>query len=179
MITDAQFWKYEKETGKLENKACNWIHADLSWDVPEEGEEGFVEDRSDPSLGVMTVMKKLSKRQTLTKEKYLDSTECEKCGYDQSLDGPNEVTTDDKNDTNDDSSDDKNDIPIIEVKAKDDMLLIDQIWLRTFVNDNGYFTLENQESGAVLTATSCPKKYKNSELEGLHWVSITLFTLQR
>ena len=90
-----------------------------------------------------------------------------------------ENSTDDKNDANDESSDDKNNIPIIEPKAKDDMLLIDQIWLRTFVNDNGYFTLENQESGAVLTASSCPKKYKNSELEGLHWVSTTLFTLQR
>ena len=43
LITDAQFWKYEKVTGKLENKACNWIHADLSWDVPDEGAEGFVE----------------------------------------------------------------------------------------------------------------------------------------
>ena len=43
--------------------------------------------------------------------------------------------------------------------------------LGTFINDYGYFMLENHESEVVLNATSSTKKYSNSELEGLHWVT--------
>ena len=75
----------------------------------------------------------------------------------------------------DDTVDD-NDIPIIALQPKDGILSHEQLWVRSMVCDNGYFTLENPSSGAVLTACDGPwakiKEYRACEVEGLHWVSI-------
>ena len=118
----------------MENKAFRWIYAQNSWTIPKEGEEGFIEEKSEESLGVLTVIK------------------------DDSVDG--------------------NDIPIIELKPRDGILLNEQLWVRSMICDNGYFTLENTSTGAVLTACDGPwskiKEYRASELEGLHWVSTYL-----
>ena len=74
----------------------------------------------------------------------------------------------------DDTVDD-NDIPIIALQPKDGILSHEQIWVRSMICNNGYFTLENPSSGAVLTACDGPwaklKEYRACEVEGLHWVS--------
>ena len=123
----------------MENKAFRWIYAQNSWTIPEEGEEGFIEEKSEESLGVLTVIK------------------------------PDTL--------------DENDIPTIELKPRDGILLNEQLWVRSMICDNGYFTLENTSTGAVLTACDGPwskiKEYRASELEGLHWVStLDSFSIQ-
>ena len=75
----------------------------------------------------------------------------------------------------DDTVDD-NDIPIVALQPKDGILSHEQIWVRSMICNNGYFTLENPSSGAVFTACDGPwakiKEYRACEVEGLHWVSM-------
>ena len=146
-------------TGKLQNKAYSWMYGDVSWNIPKEGEEGFIEDRSDNSLGVMTVMP-IQKDPDPSIGAVQDTMICDKC-YKQATttdDTPRDTANDTPNNTPNDTSNDTpkqtvdgTDIPVIEVKPKDDILSSEQTWLRTFVTDDGYFTLENPASGAVLT----------------------------
>ena len=57
VLIQAKYWKQDEATGKLENKAYPWIYANNSFTIPEEGEEGFIEEKSEESLGVLTVIK--------------------------------------------------------------------------------------------------------------------------
>ena len=128
----AHFWTFDKDTGKLKNKEIQWMYFQHSFTIPEEGEEDYIEEKSEESEGVMTVIK--------------------------------------------DDTADENDVPIIQLKPKNDLLSHEQMWVRTFINDNGHFTLENPASGAVLTACYGPwsniKEYRECEYEGINWVSI-------
>ena len=161
------------------------MYGDVSWNIPNEGEEGYIEDRADPSLGVMTVMPIIKvKSPAPSIEAQRDEALCLLCDNkvnntgDTITDSTDSNTTDSTNDTtNDTSNDTADDIPIIEVKSKEDSLLNEQLWLRTFIRDDGFFTLENEATGAQLTACRLDMpEYKPSELEGLHWVSTFLLT---
>ena len=160
----AKFWKHDEVTGKLQNKAYSWMYGDVSWNIPKEGEEGFIEDRSDNSLGVMTVMP-IKKNPDPSIGAVQDTVICDAC-YKQAA-NTDDTPPDTPNDTPDQTVDD---VPVIEVKLKDDSLSREQSWLRTFITDDGFFTLENPASGAVLTACHYPE-YRECEMEGLHWVS--------
>ena len=166
-LISAKFWKHDEVTGKLQNKAYSWMYGDVSWNIPKEGEEGLIEDRSDDSLGVMTVMP-IKKDPDPSTGPVQDTVICDSC-YKQAT-----KTDDTSNDTTNDSNGSPNDTvdetPVIQVKPKDDTLSSEQTWLRTFITDDGYFTLENPESGAALIAYHYPE-YRECEMEGLHWVS--------
>ena len=103
-----------------------------SFSIPDEGEEGYIEEKSENSEGVMTVI---------------------------------------KGDTGD-----ENEVPIIQLKPKNDLFSHEQMWVRSMICDNGYFTLENPSSGAVFHACYGPwskiKEYRECEYEGINWVSI-------
>ena len=179
----AHLWKHDEVTGKLQNKAYNWMYGDVSWNIPNEGEEGYIEDRADP-LRVMTVMPIIKvKSPAPSIEPQRDEELCILC--DNKVNNTGDTITDSTdttdntadNTTNDITNDTTNDtdIPIIELKAKEDSLLNEQLWLRTFIRDDGFFTLENETTGAQLTACRLDvPEYKPSELEGLHWVSTFL-----
>ena len=128
----AEFWTFDKDTGKLKNKEIQWMYFQNSFSIPDEGEEGYIEEKSENSEGVMTVI---------------------------------------KGDTGD-----ENEVPIIQLKPKNDLFSHEQMWVRSMICDNGYFTLENPSSGAVFTACYGPwsniKEYRECEYEGINWVSI-------
>ena len=105
-----------------------------SFSIPDEGEEGYIEEKSENSEVVMTVI---------------------------------------KGDTGD-----ENEVPIIQLKPKNDLFSHEQMWVRSMICDNGYFTLENPSSGAVFTACYGPwskiKEYRECEYEGINWVCIII-----
>ena len=138
----------------MTNKAYPWMYGHLKFSIPEEGEEGFIEDISDPSLGVMTVLTNVDVPSPSSGASP-DTTLCSNCS----------------NQTNS-GTEVKNDIPVVDLKAKDEVLYAEQMWERAFINDNGYFQLENLATGAVFTACKVDaSEYRDCELEGLHWVS--------